>query len=75
MDESAAKPVMTTPLRVGVAGLGVAAGQVLPAFTEGAPFALSGGADVRAEARAAFTERTGKPAFDCLFVIICDPRH
>ncbi len=66
MDESAAKPVMTTPLRVGVAGLGVAAGQVLPAFTEGAPFALSGGADVRAEARAAFTERTGKPAFASL---------
>jgi phthalate 4,5-cis-dihydrodiol dehydrogenase len=52
------------PLRVGVAGLGVASSQVLPAFREGAPYALAGGADTSAEARTAFTERYGKPAFN-----------
>jgi phthalate 4,5-cis-dihydrodiol dehydrogenase len=52
------------PLRVGVAGLGVASSQVLPAFREGAPYVLTGGADTSAEARKAFTDRYGKPAFN-----------
>ncbi len=62
----AAKPKKNSvknPLRVGVAGLGVASSQVLPAFRDGVPFALGGGADTSAEAREAFTRRYGKPAF------------
>jgi phthalate 4,5-cis-dihydrodiol dehydrogenase len=47
---------------VGVAGLGVASSQVLPAFRAGSPYELAGGADTSAEARAAFTQRYGKPA-------------
>jgi phthalate 4,5-cis-dihydrodiol dehydrogenase len=49
-------------LRVGIAGLGVASSQVLPAFGDNAPYALVAGADVRPEARAAFEQRYGKPA-------------
>jgi phthalate 4,5-cis-dihydrodiol dehydrogenase len=49
-------------LRVGVAGLGVAASQVLPAFTPGAPFDLIAGADTRADAREAFSQRYGREA-------------
>lgn len=30
----------TKPLRVGVAGLGVAASQILPAFQDGSPYEL-----------------------------------
>lgn len=52
------------PLRVGIAGLGVAASQVLPAFGEGAPYVLAGGADIRAEARSAFSSRYRLPAVD-----------
>ncbi len=50
------------PLGVGVAGLGVASSQVLPSFREGQPYVLAAGADVRAEAREAFTARYGRPA-------------
>lgn len=52
------------PLGIGIAGLGVASTQVLPAFTPDAPFALAAGADIRAEARAAFQDRYGRPAVD-----------
>ena len=41
-------------LRVGVAELGVASSQVLPAFGKDTPYVLAGGADNRAEARKAF---------------------
>ena len=50
-------------LRVGVAGLGVASSQVLPAFRPGAPYLLAGGADTSAEARKGFTDRYGRPAY------------
>ncbi|MEE8517283.1 MAG: Gfo/Idh/MocA family oxidoreductase, partial [Alphaproteobacteria bacterium] len=52
------------PLGIGIAGLGVASTQVLPAFTADAPFALAAGADIRPEARAAFQDRYGRPAVD-----------
>jgi len=49
------------PLRVGIAGIGVASSQVLPAFREGAPYYLAGGADIRADAREAFTRAYDRP--------------
>lgn len=57
-----AKPVAQAvkPLRVGVAGLGVAAGQILPSFKAGSPYELVAGADTRAEARADFERRYGR---------------
>lgn len=54
--------LVTRPLRIGVAGLGVASGQVLPSFREGAPYVLAAGADVRAEARKAFCSKYERPA-------------
>lgn len=56
-------PGSKSPLRVGVAGLGVASSQVLPAFRGGAPYMLAGGADTSAAARREFAERYGKPAY------------
>ncbi|MDX1484850.1 MAG: Gfo/Idh/MocA family oxidoreductase [Alphaproteobacteria bacterium] len=50
-------------LRVGVAGLGVASSQVLPAFGDAKPYVLAGGADNRPEARAAFAEAYDRPVF------------
>lgn len=47
-------------LRVGIAGLGVAANQILPAFKDGAPYDLVAGADTRPEARAEFERRYGR---------------
>lgn len=52
----------TKRLRVGVAGLGVAASQILPAFKEDSPYELVAGADTRAEARAEFEKRYGRAA-------------
>lgn len=49
-------------LRVGVAGLGVAANQILPSFRDDGPYRLAAGADVRADARAAFEARYARPA-------------
>lgn len=57
-------PPSSQPLRIGIAGLGVASTQVLPAFTPDAPFALAAGADIRPEARTAFQDRYGRPAVD-----------
>ena len=52
-------------LRVGIAGLGVAATQVLPAFRRAdSPYVLAGGADVRADVRDAFARGYGCPTFD-----------
>ena len=50
-------------LRVGVAGLGVAASQVLPVFGEDTPYVLAGGADNRAQARQAFEKTYMRPSF------------
>jgi phthalate 4,5-cis-dihydrodiol dehydrogenase len=50
-------------LRVGIAGLGVASTQVLPAFHDKAPYELAGGADNRPEARKAFSTRYDCPAY------------
>ena len=49
-------------VRVGIAGLGVASTQVLPAFEGSRRFQLAAGADVRAEARADFEARYDRPA-------------
>ena len=49
-------------LRVGIAGLGVASTQVLPAFHDKAPYDLIAGADVRADARQAFEQQYDRPA-------------
>lgn len=59
-----AKSSAVFQLRVGIAGLGVAASQVLPAFRrENSPYVLAGGADIRAEVREAFGRRFGCPTF------------
>lgn len=47
------------PLRVGVAGLGVAASQILPAFKNASTYVLTAGADNRHEARTAFEREHG----------------
>jgi phthalate 4,5-cis-dihydrodiol dehydrogenase len=53
------------PLRVGIAGLGVASSQVLPAFRAGNPaYVLAGGADVRPEAREQFARAFNCPTYD-----------
>lgn len=50
----------TKRLRVGVAGLGVAASQILPSFKDDSPYELVAGADTRTEARAEFQRRYGR---------------
>ncbi|MFT5539084.1 MAG: phthalate 4,5-cis-dihydrodiol dehydrogenase, partial [Alphaproteobacteria bacterium] len=50
-------------LRVGIAGLGVASTQVLPAFHAKAPYELAGGADNRPDARKAFSAEYDRPAY------------
>jgi phthalate 4,5-cis-dihydrodiol dehydrogenase len=52
----------TRKLRVGIAGLGVASSQVLPAFQEGLPYELAAGADVRADACKDFETRYDRPS-------------
>lgn len=49
-------------MRIGIAGLGVASTQVLPAFQPGQPFTLAAGADIRSDARAAFERAYDRPA-------------
>lgn len=49
------------PLRVGIAGLGVAATQVLPAFEGSQRFQLAAGADIRSDVRSAFEGRYQRP--------------
>ncbi len=60
--EKIASPAAKRPLRVGVAGLGVAASQILPSFNEGSPFELVAGADTQAAARQAFSANYDRPA-------------
>lgn len=51
-------------LRVGIAGLGVASSQVLPAFgRENSPYVLAGGADVSPDVRERFTAKYGCPSY------------
>ncbi len=57
------KTATDRPLRVGIAGIGVASSQVLPAFGEDTPYRLAGGADIRPEARAAFEKTYHRPAY------------
>jgi phthalate 4,5-cis-dihydrodiol dehydrogenase len=52
-----------TTLRVGIVGLGTASTQVLPFFGKLPHIVLGAGADVRPEARDAFTKKYGAPAF------------
>jgi phthalate 4,5-cis-dihydrodiol dehydrogenase len=57
-------------LRVGIAGLGVAASQVLPAFRRtDSPYVLAGGADVRPDVREAFARDYGCPTFDSVLAM------
>lgn len=55
---------MAATLRVGVAGLGSAAAQILPCFRDVPGVTLGAAADIRAEARAAFSARFDRPVFD-----------
>jgi phthalate 4,5-cis-dihydrodiol dehydrogenase len=55
---------MSSELRVGMAGLGAASVQILPAFRAIEGARLVAGADVRPEARAPFTKAFGVPAYD-----------
>ncbi len=57
-------PEATSTLRVGIAGLGAVSGQVLRAFSGVAGVSLAAAADLRPDARDAFTKRRGLPAFD-----------
>ena len=60
------------PLRVGLAGLGAVSGQVLRAFpAEGV--VLAAAADLRAGARADFTKRYDRPAFDSIEAMCRSP--
>jgi phthalate 4,5-cis-dihydrodiol dehydrogenase len=52
------------PLRVGLAGLGAVSGQVLRAFPESDGVVLAAAADLRPEARAAFSRRYDRPAYE-----------
>ena len=60
--DNIAPPVAKRALRVGVAGLGVAASQILPSFKAGSPFELVAGADTQLEAREAFSADYDCPA-------------
>ena len=54
--------MLAKPLRIGVAGLGVASTQVLPVFkNKGRPYELSAGADNRREARKLFQKEYDRP--------------
>jgi len=55
---------MDKALRVGLAGLGAVSGQVLRAFGDCEGVVLAGAADLRPEARADFTQRHDRPAFE-----------
>jgi phthalate 4,5-cis-dihydrodiol dehydrogenase len=59
------------PLRVGVVGLGAAAGQILPVFKDVAQVELGGVADVRVDLVAETTARYDVPGFDSIEAL-CD---
>ncbi len=60
-------------LNVAVAGLGVASTQILPAMEAMAGIALVAGADVRADARAAFQQRYGGRVYETVGALCADP--
>jgi phthalate 4,5-cis-dihydrodiol dehydrogenase len=60
-----------TELRIGIAGLGAASRLVLPYMGKVAGVRLAAAADIRAEARDAFTRDYGLPAFDSVEAM-CD---
>jgi len=64
---------MSSELRVGMAGLGAASVQILPAFRAIKGARLVGGADVRPEARAAFTQAFDVPAYDTVEALCRSP--
>jgi len=51
------------PLRLGIAGLGAAARQILPHAAKSAAIELAAAADIRAEARAEFEAKYGRKAY------------
>ncbi len=61
MDHNNSSHHETPKLRVGIAGLGVASSQVLPAFKTSSAFYLAAGADIRIEARQAFEAAYDRP--------------
>lgn len=61
------------PLRVGLAGLGAVSGQVLRAFADCEGIVLAGAADLRREARDAFTRRHDRPAFETIEALCRSP--
>ena len=64
---------MSADLRVGIAGLGAAAAQILPAFAAIHGARLAGAADVRAPAREAFARNFGVPTFDSVDALCQSP--
>lgn len=62
-----------TPLRVGLAGLGAVSGQVLRAFADSPGVVLAAAADLRPEARAEFTRRYDRPAFESIEALCRSP--
>jgi phthalate 4,5-cis-dihydrodiol dehydrogenase len=64
---------MSSELRVGVAGIGSASAQILPCFRDVPGVRLTAAADVRAEARKAFTEAYGLPAFETVEAMCRSP--
>ena len=63
----------SAPLRVGLAGLGAVSGQVLRAFADCEGIVLAGAADLRREARDAFTRRHDRPAFESIEALCRSP--
>ena len=65
---------MAGQLRVGIAGLGAATEQTLPAFKSPPPgVSLAGAADIRAEARDAFAKKYGLPTYDTVAALCAAP--
>lgn len=78
-------PTRTTPLRFGIAGLGIASTQILPAFAPRPHLAVTAAADIRPDALAQFAkdfegetytsvaEMCKSPNVDAIYV--CSPNH
>src|SRR5262245_10632961 len=62
----------TTPLRLGVAGLGRAFSVMLPVFTRHPSVRLVAAADTRAEARKRFAEEFSAKAYDTVAALCAD---
>jgi len=64
---------VASELRVGLAGLGAASAQILPCFRDVPGVRLTAAAEVRTEAREAFTAAYGLPAFDSVAAMCTSP--